>query len=139
MDEPSACGCIQVGGHSNPAFCLIHGFTRPEQPTEFVGLDDLIEEPLVSDGSYRLSSDERLEWDGVEILVVSDSRLVEMSEAMMIGGRRGGRSTTHRRQTEWRADHGWHTHAIGHAGQWCVTRQPIGYLYERIPRERVCG
>jgi hypothetical protein len=47
--------------------------------------------------------------------------------------RRNGRASMTRLSVERSAVLGEHVHYLDRAGQWCVTRQPIGFLYARIP------
>lgn len=63
----------------------------------------------------------------------------ELTTAMFTPGwsyltaaRPNGRTVRKRILTEFAAFKGEHVHAIGRDGQWCVTRQPVGYLYTRI-------
>lgn len=65
----------------------------------------------------------------------------EATEALFSGrpvaipaARRSGRTTWQRILTEHAATRGEHVHAVRHDGQWCVTRQPIGYLYAKVRR-----
>lgn len=52
-------------------------------------------------------------------------------EAMI--GRRSGRSTWARMMTALAAGRGEHVHYLGTDGQWCVTAQPIGLLFLKVP------
>lgn len=51
-----------------------------------------------------------------------------------IGGRRAGRVLATRIAIEWAAARGTHIHWACRGGLWCVTRQPIGLLYARLPK-----
>jgi hypothetical protein len=50
------------------------------------------------------------------------------------GGRRSGRSLATRRATEQSAAAGEHTHFLACDGAWCVTRQPVGFLWTLVRR-----
>lgn len=53
---------------------------------------------------------------------------------LAVGSRRNGRSQLQRQQIEAAALLGQHVHFLGRDGQWCVTRQPAGFLWARIPK-----
>jgi hypothetical protein len=59
------------------------------------------------------------------------------------GGRRSGRSQIIRWATLRAAGNGEHTHFLAADGLWCVTRQPVGYLWALVrrpgPRCQSCG
>lgn len=65
----------------------------------------------------------------------------ELTEALFSGGtlsyltvaRPHGRTVHKRTLTEFAAVRGEHVHSAGHDGVWCVTRQPAGFLYARVP------
>lgn len=54
--------------------------------------------------------------------------------AAMMGGRRNGRRQLQRQQLEAAALAGQHVHFLARDGQWCVTRQPVGFLWARVPK-----
>ena len=47
-----------------------------------------------------------------------------------------GRTAHKRTMTEFSAVHGEHVHSVGHDGEWCVTLQPVGFLYARVRSSR---
>jgi len=51
-----------------------------------------------------------------------------------VTGRRGGKATATRRATERAASDGKHVHYAARDGMWCITRQPIGFLYVLLTR-----
>jgi len=50
----------------------------------------------------------------------------------VMASRPHGRTAHKRVLTEFAAFNGEHVHSAGHDGEWCVTLQPVGFLYARM-------